>query len=62
MSGHKKPDAAKKVAKKESGHKANKEGAMIPKAGKGPDEKAMKMFGKAVKPGFPAKKKHKKGK
>ena len=59
MHKSKKPEAGKAVAKKESGHKANKEGAMIPKKGKGPDEKAMKLMGKAVKPGFPAKKKKK---
>jgi len=43
MAKHKKPDASKKVAKIESGHKANKEGKHIPKVGKGPDEKVAAM-------------------
>lgn len=48
MAFKKKPDAGKAVAKKESGHKANKEGKHIPEVGKGPDEKVAAMHKKQM--------------
>jgi hypothetical protein len=47
MPKHKKaPSAGKKVALKESGHKANSEGKKMPMAGAGPDEKVKAMHEK----------------
>lgn len=48
MAKAKKEDAGKKVAKIESGHKANPEGKHIPKVGAGPDEKVAKMHKKQL--------------
>ena len=44
----KKKDAPKKVALKESGHKANMEGKKIPMVGSGPDEKSKAMHKKQL--------------